>query len=70
MTRARISAALAALAIVSIAGVAHACPVCFDPNESNRTAFYLTTILLSALPLAMGGGIFLWVRKNLENRDD
>lgn len=42
--------------------VAHACPVCFDPNEENRWAFIFTTVLLSTLPLLMVGGVVLWIR--------
>jgi len=41
---------------------AHACPVCFDPRDENRFAFFATTIFLSLLPLGLVAGVLLWVR--------
>ena len=38
------------------------CAVCFDPNESSRMAFILTTVFLSLFPLAMIGGGLLYLR--------
>jgi NADH:ubiquinone oxidoreductase subunit 3 (subunit A) len=56
--------ALSAFAFVVLTPtITYACPVCFDANEANRTAFVATTIFLSTLPLAMVGGIALWVRR-------
>ncbi len=44
--------------------VSEACPVCFQArNEANRIAFTLTTILLTALPLAMIGSAIFWLRQ-------
>ena len=49
--------------VVALApAIARACPVCFDANEANRTAFIATTIFLSLLPLSMFAGIVLWIR--------
>jgi hypothetical protein len=59
-----VKARLAAFgAVLSSPAVAYACPVCFDANEANRTAFIVTTIFLSLLPLAMVGGIAYWIRQ-------
>jgi hypothetical protein len=57
--------ALAAfLAASLVPTLAHACPVCFDANEANRTAFIATTVFLSLLPLTMIGAIVLWIRSH------
>ncbi len=56
-------AALAALAVLALPAVGYACPVCFDANDTNRTAFLVTTIFMSTLPLSMIGGILFWVRE-------
>lgn len=54
-------AIIAALAVLAAADPAFACAVCFDAKEGTREAFLGTTILLSLLPLAMVGGIVLWL---------
>lgn len=54
-------AILTTLAIFFIAEPAFACAVCFDAKEGTREAFLGTTILLSLLPLAMVGGVILWL---------
>jgi len=46
---------LALFAVMVLPDVAHACPVCFDPNEENRMAFLATTAFLSLLPLSLVG---------------
>lgn len=56
------SARVIAFVVALTPAVARACPVCFDPNEENRWAFIVTTVLLSTLPLLMVGGIALWIR--------
>ena len=43
----------------------HACPVCFSGNDANREAYTLTFLLLTVLPLAMIGGLVLWVRRRI-----
>lgn len=45
---------------------AHACPVCFDANGEVRWAFIVTTAFLTFLPLAMVGGVGLWMRKEFK----
>jgi len=39
------------------------CPVCFDSADGNRAAFFATTALLSILPLAMLGGLLIYLRR-------
>jgi hypothetical protein len=60
---------LAFAAVLATPTVAYACPVCFDANEANRTAFILTTVFLSFLPLAMVGGIAYWIRQLTRESD-
>jgi hypothetical protein len=48
-----------------------ACSVCFGGEDQSRSAFIVTTVLLSALPLAFIASVALWVRsraKALEAR--
>ena len=52
--------------------LARACAVCgagADPDQS-RIAYLVTTAVLSALPLAMFGGILLWLRRQHRRRPD
>jgi hypothetical protein len=49
--------------LVALPDVALACPVCFDPREENRFAFFATTIFLSVFPLSLVGGVGLWLRR-------
>lgn len=56
-------AALALLVILLVLpDVLHACPVCFDPRDENRAAFFATTIFLSLLPLGLVAGLVVWLR--------
>ncbi len=60
--------ALGAILIVltSAPSVADACSVCSTGREDeNRVAFLLTTVFLSALPLAMIGGAIWWFRRRI-----
>lgn len=52
-----------------VPAVAYACPVCFDANEANRTAFIATTVFLSLLPLSMIGGVVLWIRSAVREQE-
>ncbi|OGQ47580.1 MAG: hypothetical protein A3I05_02150 [Deltaproteobacteria bacterium RIFCSPLOWO2_02_FULL_44_10] len=45
---------------------AFACPVCFSAKGDSLHAFYLSTVLLSFLPLGMIGGFFLWYRRQMK----
>ena len=40
-----------------------ACAVCFSGTEETLGAFYLTTLILIILPIAMIGGVVLWLYK-------
>jgi hypothetical protein len=50
-----------AFAIVTSPRLAEACSVCVDPEAENRTAFIITTVLLSVLPLLLVGGMVAWL---------
>ncbi|MEM7410430.1 MAG: hypothetical protein AAF430_09375 [Myxococcota bacterium] len=53
--------ALFLLAIWALApDAASACAVCYGGGEESRTAFIVTTLFLSVLPVALVGGI-VWV---------
>jgi hypothetical protein len=53
-----------------IAGVAHACPVCFSAkDEAQRQALFDTTIFLTLLPLALIGGFIYWVARRVRRLD-
>ena len=55
-------ASAAFIALGSLPGAAHACPVCFSAkDEAQRQAFFDTTIFLTLLPLVMIGGFIYWV---------
>lgn len=62
-------APLVALAVWLAPAVALACPVCFDANETNRDAFIATTVILSLLPLAMIGGLALFLRSRARSAE-
>ncbi len=62
MTRTTRIIGLAVPLLVSLPGLAHACPVCFDPRDENRLAFLGTTVFLSLLPLAIVAGTLLYIR--------
>lgn len=53
--------ALALLALLAVPEAAQACSVCSAGGEDNRAAFIWTTVALSVLPLAMIGGLVLWL---------
>ncbi len=44
---------------------AEACSVCFSTTDENRVAFIVTTIFLSAAPLAILFGIGSWLRRRI-----
>lgn len=63
--------ALSAFAATTLLpAVAYACPVCFDANEANRTAFIATTVFLSLLPLSMIGGVIFWIVGSARREDE
>jgi hypothetical protein len=60
-TRRAVYRATLASAIVISPRLAQACSVCADPEAANRTAFIITTVLLSVLPLLLVGGMVAWL---------
>lgn len=57
-------AALLAAALLALPATASACAACGVGNGRNKMAFFLTTIFLSLLPLALiGAGLFWLARK-------
>ena len=64
-------AATAGIVLGWMPGAARACSVCFSANDENRLAFLVTTIFLTALPLAMIGSTVLWLwRRALRLEED
>lgn len=59
-------------ALLTTAGVlllpraALACSVCFSGPDETRGAFLMTTIAMSALPLALIGGVIWWLRRQMK----
>ena len=54
---------LVLIALLSAPSVVQACAVCSDGEKQNAMAFFWTTVLLTALPLGLLGGIIRWVQK-------
>ena len=52
---------LIVLSLSLIPGITKACAVCFSGREESLEAFYLTTIFLTLLPLAMLASIGFWL---------
>ena len=46
-----------------------ACPLCFQSDAAHRAGYYGSTALLIALPLALGAGFFLWIRRSLRDEE-
>lgn len=64
MSARRAFAPLLAALLTSLPAIAAACPSCGVGNGRNKMAFFLTTIFLSLLPLALiGAGLFYLARK-------
>ena len=59
----RIAIPLAAVGLLP--HVALACAVCGGGNPANRFAFFVSTTVLSLLPLGLFGSGFLWLRSRL-----
>ncbi len=68
-----VSLGLGAAAVLALTGLlapesAVACSVCIDPNEDSRTAFNITAVALSLLPMVMVGGLVFWLRREQRRR--
>lgn len=70
LTRAASVAARVCLgAALSAPAVAAACTVCYDPKEAGKGDFLEMTVFMSLLPLAMMGGVALFVWSRFRSRD-
>ena len=49
------------LLLVIIPSIAKACAVCFSGKEETLEAFYITTVLLTLLPIIMLALIGIWL---------
>ena len=56
--------------LLVLTGGANACPVCFNADEDTRSAYVVTTVVMSALPLGMIGGLAFFFRWQLKDTDD
>lgn len=64
MRRAPLLATLFAAVLTALPSIAAACPTCGVGNGRNKMAYFVTTIVLSLLPLGIIAGGLLWlVRK-------
>lgn len=63
MSAVRRAVLVAAVLALAVPATLHACAVCFDAKEANRAAFLATTVFMSLLPLAMAGGLVVWLRR-------
>jgi hypothetical protein len=68
MTRSSRHLLLAAAGALALPAPALACAVCGGGNPANRAAFFIMTIVMSLLPLAMFVAAFLWLRSRLRAR--
>ena len=49
--------------LLAMPSLVEACAVCSDGEKQNAMAFFWTTVLLTALPLGLLGGMIRWVQK-------
>ena len=49
--------------LMGFPSILKACAVCFSGTEETLGAFYLTTLILIILPIAMIVGVVLWLYK-------
>lgn len=65
----RLTPAGLALALLASPTSAWACSVCFSATDENRAAYLNTTIFLSLFPLALIGGMGLFIWWNIRSND-
>ena len=63
MKRHRLLATLLAAVLTSLPALALACPSCGVGNGRNKMAFFITTVFLSLLPLALIGAGLFWLAR-------
>lgn len=61
--------ALAAVLLVVLPEAALACSVCYGGETESRTAFILTTVLLSVLPPALVGSLVWWIWRQVRESE-
>jgi hypothetical protein len=73
MSRRTAQLIVATAILLTLAGTADACPVCFSAKDGTRHAFYLTTALLTVLPMMLisgiGFGVFRYLNPPLPEVD-
>jgi hypothetical protein len=70
VTRKRSQVVVLAFTVLTWAGAAAACPVCFAAKgEENRKAFVRTAVFMSALPLLMIGGFVWWAAHRVRRHE-
>jgi di/tricarboxylate transporter len=69
MSRSTPSLAFALLCSALLPEAAAACSVCYGGGEETRNAFILTTVFLSALPLAMVGSLAWWIWRRMREAE-
>lgn len=60
-------AVLAFAAFMLVPKSALACSVCFSAKEGTQTAFIVTTVFMSLLPLGLIGGLIFWLRSKAKD---
>ena len=53
-----------------VPGIVEACAVCFSGKEESLEAFYLTTVLLTLLPLVMLSLIGYWLYRQYRKEEN
>lgn len=59
---------LGVCALVMMPAVGMACPSCVNTQEANRTAYIVTTAILTFAPLLMMGGLMGWLWRQAKKR--
>ena len=65
----RILTSLVAIAAIVLPNVAHACPMCFDGNNTNADAFLYGSFLLMGVPVVAIGGLAYWAYRRITTTD-
>lgn len=57
------------VALLTLSGIAQACPVCFSAKGGTLNAFRFSTVFLTLLPLAAFFLFFQWYRRKAKEID-
>ena len=55
--------------VLLAAGSAHACPVCILADPKTAGTYLHMTLMMSALPLALLGGLIYWLKRRYSPSD-